>query len=383
MSMPDDYHNDIAPPQADDRLGGGSYRPPPRSYRPDAHRGERAEARPSLLASLMGRQSGTRGLMVLGAAGAVLLLGVGGVWSWVASHHPSGVPVIGPPPYPVKDRPADPGGMMVMGDDTTKSDVTGRGAVHLAPPPEQPDASLLAGRMTSPPASSGNGTTNNAPAGGEQAAASQADETEATGDDVAHDEQAQSTPHPSETVADKPAKTATADKAPSSGDTPAPKATASSSGDDEDEAEDAGTEEEVKKPVVKKKPTPARKAVVADNDLSGDVLPPPAPAKKTSPAPSAPAEVHRKSAGAVGGAGRYEVQLAALGSDEQARQEWSRLRRKLPDLLGSYEPVYRKVERDGKTFIRLRVGGFEDRAAARQLCVRLHAQAQACAVATN
>lgn len=385
MSMPDDYHNDIAPPQADDRLGGGSYRPPPRSYRPEAHRGERAGARPSLLASLMGGQSGTRGLMVLGAAGAALLLGVGGVWSWVASHHPSGVPVIGPPPYPVKDRPADPGGMMVMGDDTTKSDVTGRGAVHLAPPPEQPDASLLAGRMTSPPASSGNGMTNNAaPAGGEQAAASQGDETEAAGGDVAHDEQTQSASHPPEAVADKPAKTATAEKTPSAGVTPAPKATTSSSGDDEDEAEEAETEQEdVKKPVAKKKPTPARKEAVADDDLSGDVLPPPVPAKKTPSAPSASAEAHRKNAGAVGGAGRYEVQLAALGSEEQARQEWSRLRRKLPDLLGNYEPVYRKVERDGKTFIRLRVGGFEDRAAARQLCVQLHAQAQACAVATN
>lgn len=386
MSMPDDYHNDIAPPQADDRLGGGSYRPPPRNYRPDNHRGERAEARTGLLASFMGRQSGTRGLMVLGAAGAALLLGVGGIWSWVASHHPSGVPVIGPPPYPVKDRPADPGGMMVMGDDTTKSDVTGRGAVHLAPPPEQPDASLLAGRMTSSPAASGNEPASNAPAGGEQTVASQGDKAGAAGDVAASDGQDKSVSHPSEKTADEPAKAVTADKGASSeGGAPAPKATAVPSEDDEDEAKDTETKrEETKKPAVKKKPTPPpHKAVAADDDLSGDVLPPPMPAKQASSALPAPAETHRESTGESGGAGRYEVQLAALGSEEQAKQEWNRLRRKLPDLLGSYAPVYRKVERDGKTFIRLRVGGFEDRAAARQLCVRLHAQAQACAVATN
>ncbi|WP_282802711.1 SPOR domain-containing protein [Bombella apis] len=392
MSMPDDHHNDIAPPQADDRLGGGSRRSP--RSRPDESRGERAEVRSGLLASLMGGQSGTRGLMLLGVIGAALLLGIGGVWSWMASHHPSGVPVIGPPPYPVKDRPADPGGMMVMGDDTTKSDVTGRGAVHLAPPPEQPDASMLAGRLA--PSASGPGageaaqkvaSANSGPAGdavspGKQVAAPGGDADAGKGG-VTQGGDIQSTSLPPDDTADQTAKGDVADKGASSATVSAPKKREPSSdaGDEADEADNSPDEASSRVETPKRKTPPARKA--AGDDVSDEALPPPVPARAKPATPMVSSEGPRRKAAETGAAGRYEVQLAALASEDQARQEWSRLRHRLPDLLGGYDPVYRKVERDGKTFIRLRIGGFEDRAAARQLCVRLHAQAQACAVATN
>ncbi|MCX5613834.1 SPOR domain-containing protein [Bombella saccharophila] len=312
MARPDDEYEDDTPPQGRERLAGRAQRPSRKERGP---RDGDAAGRAGFVSSLLTGQSGTRGLMILAVAGAALLLVIGGVWNWVVGSHPAGVPVIGPPPYAVKDRPADPGGMMIMGDDTTKSDVTGRGAVHLAPPPEQPDAGLLAGRLDQP--------------------ATNGEEKATAANTTAHKE----------------------GEASSLSETKPP------SGADNAEAPpmDGETKTEAKQEAVKA--PAAQTSAVQEGEL-----PPPA-AQDEAPAPAS--------------ATLYEVQLAALQNEAQARQEWAHLRSRLPDLLGGREPILRTVERDGKHFIRLRVGGFADRAAARQFCVKLHAQAQACAVVTN
>ncbi|WP_051528438.1 hypothetical protein [Asaia astilbis] len=88
------------------------------------------------LSAVLGSDVMTRRL-VYGAAGlgALLVVGVGG-WSLLGGHS-GGIPVIGPPPGPVRDRPADPGGMQIMSGGADL-DVTGKGEAHLAPEPEQP-----------------------------------------------------------------------------------------------------------------------------------------------------------------------------------------------------------------------------------------------------
>lgn len=95
----------------------------------------------------------------------------------------------------------------------------------------------------------------------------------------------------------------------------------------------------------------------------------PAPAAE----PSAPA--------ATTASGHFAVQLGALDSPALAHKAWETSKRKAPDLLGGHTPVYSQVTRDGHTYTRLRVSGFEDMKAARAFCAKLHAQSVNCAPA--
>jgi len=115
-------------------------------------------------------------------------------------------------------------------------------------------------------------------------------------------------------------------------------------------------------------PAPAAPAVQA-------VAPPepkPAPARLASVAKTAPAPIARGP----------QVQLAALGSEEAARTEWQRLEKKLPDMLGNRRPDVSKIEHDGKTFWRLRTGGFATAAEASSFCDKAKAKGVGCAVAS-
>lgn len=300
--------------------------PPPRR-RPAAAGGASGAGR---LTSLLGNDPATRKL-VGGAVGigVVLLLAVGG-WSLMGSHH-GGIPIIGPPPGPVKDRPADPGGMQIMGGDDGDTDMTGNGEAHLAPGPEQPDTKALARQYGVPP-----GTP--APAAQTPAVPPEAAAPADTG------QISPGTALPA-TVPEKPqdqaAATAQVPKAAPPGEAP------------------------------KKEEAPVHHAA--------------RPAEKPLPAPVPEPENVRPPKAAVSTAekaqtsgGTHEVQLGALDSEAAARKEWENLRHQAPSLFAGRTPLFEKTTRGDHTFVRLRIGGFADLKSARAYCVKLHAQSVAC-----
>lgn len=112
-------------------------------------------------------------------------------------------------------------------------------------------------------------------------------------------------------------------------------------------------------------PTPARGAARVAAPATAQV---PAPAAVTAARPVP--------------AGGTLVQLAALDSEAAAQAEWSRLSRRLPDLLGSRRLVVQKAERDGQAVWRVRTGGFSDVAEATGFCGKLRAKGANCTVAS-
>jgi hypothetical protein len=75
------------------------------------------------------------------------------------------------------------------------------------------------------------------------------------------------------------------------------------------------------------------------------------------------------------------VQLAALASEEAARNEWQELSKRMPGLLNGHQPSYSHTERDGHTFWRVRTSGFADVAQARSFCEHVRQKGGGCSVA--
>ncbi len=135
-------------------------------------------------------------------------------------------------------------------------------------------------------------------------------------------------------------------------------------------------------------PAPAATAVAPP------VVPPvaagPAPVAAATPAPLAPTPLPdtpaRPAAKAAPArpqpAGGTVVQLGALASETAAQTEWQRLTRSAPELMGGKQSIVQKVERDGKTFWRLRTGGFADVADATEFCAKVRAKGSACTIAS-
>ncbi|MGI6246987.1 MAG: SPOR domain-containing protein [Pseudochelatococcus sp.] len=80
--------------------------------------------------------------------------------------------------------------------------------------------------------------------------------------------------------------------------------------------------------------------------------------------------------------GGFTVQLAAPGSESEARNLFANLQRQHGELAG-YSPNILRAQTGGRTIYRLRVGSFPSRDAATALCVRIQASGGQCFVARN
>ncbi len=131
-------------------------------------------------------------------------------------------------------------------------------------------------------------------------------------------------------------------------------------------------------PPVADAPTEPAPAIVAKTPPA-TVAPAPAVVAR-SPAPLKPqgavADTHP-----AAGAHPAMVQLAALTSEESARNEWQLLSTRMPELLRGHQPNYSRTERDGHTFWRVRIAGFADVAQARAFCEHVRAKGNGCSVA--
>ena len=105
----------------------------------------------------------------------------------------------------------------------------------------------------------------------------------------------------------------------------------------------------------------------------------PAAVQTQSPLAQSPAVAKPVAKPVVAGKGPV-AQLAAVGSETSARTEWQALSKRMPDVLGGKQAAFSKVERDGKTYWRVRTGGFADIAAARSFCERVRAKGTGCSV---
>ena len=226
-----------------------------------------------------GMDATTRRLaFVAGGIGIVLAALVGG-WS-LMGHHAGGIPVIEAPTGPERVKPADPGGLQLMGAEPPPANADAGNGPSLAPGPETPDPKALEAQLDR------------------------------------------------------------ASKAESPAGPPPP----------------------VPAPAAVAKPAPA------------PITPPPAAAPAAAPAASPPAPTPRAT-------GRVEVQLAAMDTDALAHAEWTRLAHKAPALFGDRHPAVTTATRDGKTFYRLRTGGFATIADATAFCARVRAIGAACTIA--
>lgn len=125
---------------------------------------------------------------------------------------------------------------------------------------------------------------------------------------------------------------------------------------------------------------PAARAPAAQPAPAPAPAPAPQPAAEPKPSPTpAPAQT-QASIAAVSGGG-FKVQLAAVRSDEAAKQEWNRLKNRYKEELGALSLTVQRVDLGaGKgVYHRIQAGPL-DEAAAERACTALKAKNQACLV---
>jgi hypothetical protein len=127
-------------------------------------------------------------------------------------------------------------------------------------------------------------------------------------------------------------------------------------------------------------PVPVQPALSASSAAApaAPVSPPPEVHAAPVPAMAAPPRVHAPPPAV----GKTEVQLAAMVTEQAAMAEWDRLAKRMPALLSAHHPVIMKASRDGRTFFRLRTGGFADSAQATAFCTAVRTRGAECSVAS-
>jgi len=129
-------------------------------------------------------------------------------------------------------------------------------------------------------------------------------------------------------------------------------------------------------PAVPAQPSPA--AVPAPVQQSAATAAPKAPAKP-APAKEASAAAPAKSAAP---SGPVRIQLASLRTPEAAKEEWTRLKREHPELLGKLTAVAVKADLGDKgVWYRVQTQVFENASAAERLCADLKKQNVGCSLA--
>jgi hypothetical protein len=278
-----------------------------------------------------------RGLALPFAIAAIALLVFGAILWWAYSSDPEQgggeVPVIVAEDTPIKEKPAEEGGLEVPDQDKLVYDNIAEGeqpdgqVEQLLPAPEepvappQPEPAVTAAAEPTPLPSS-------------------AEETDAALADAAST--APAAPEPVQ-----PQAAASGASAPAAPAAAAPAAAAPATG-----AEAAA-------------PAPAAEPAA-----------PAATQQAAAPAAAAPAEPVQPAAGAG-----WKIQLAAVKSEQAARQEWGRMQKAHPDMLGDMRLTVQRADLGDKgVFFRIQAGPLPDRTTAEDVCAELKASKQPCLV---
>lgn len=122
---------------------------------------------------------------------------------------------------------------------------------------------------------------------------------------------------------------------------------------------------------------PASPAPAAPQSALAQAQPLPAP----QPAAPAAASAAAPAAQPARPAGRVQVQLGALPTEDAARAEWERLTRRAPELFAGRSPQIVRLDRgEGQApLFRLRTGGLADQEAAAAFCEQVRARGGVCA----
>jgi cell division septation protein DedD len=142
-------------------------------------------------------------------------------------------------------------------------------------------------------------------------------------------------------------------------------------------------------------PPPAASSVTQTVNAPAAIAPPPASSPPASP-PAAPSSSATAAAAAppaavaappakvtpappASTAGSYRLQLGALKSEDAAKQEWLRLQRQQPDVLGKLALTVTRVDLgDRGIYYRIQAGPLADAAAAAQSCATLKGRNVGC-----
>ena len=287
-----------------------------------APREQRVEARPESNMLRMG--------LIAGGIAALILVLLS-VWSWVGHRH-GGVPVVEADSRPARERPLDQGGLKVDGaNEAILSGKTDSKPNVIA----APEAPALAAVRANPPPSVAAITPPPAP----QAVISTPPPAPGVVDDGVRVSRLAETPQQPLLNASRP---------PAAQPPAAPVAQAAP-------AKPSSTVANAAHPVAKPSVAPAAVTASASGKIAVESKP----------------------------TGQPMVQLGALATQAGANAEWARLERKFSEQLGGHAPVVSPVTHDGKTLWRLRVGGFDDKAAANGFCAQLKSAGGQCMMVPN
>jgi Flp pilus assembly protein TadD len=78
--------------------------------------------------------------------------------------------------------------------------------------------------------------------------------------------------------------------------------------------------------------------------------------------------------------GGLQVQFAAVPTQDAAQAEWQRLQERMPVLLSGRQPIFSKTERNGRTFWRVRTGGFATAVQVTAFCRQVSAAGGTCSI---